>query len=176
MGKLSGRAGFLARIGLVSVCAVLAACFLSGRGNLLPFRWYHVLTDSMEPEIGTNSLVLVKTYREGMPVKKGDIITFRADRFGEEIVITHWFSHTEINEAGQTVYRTHPEGSDVPDAYETTSEDILGVYLFHIPYAGKIALFLKSPFGWLWLCQMTLIFLARAQIAARWEEAEACAL
>ena len=82
----------------------------------------------MESKIGTNSLVLVKTCDASTKIEKYDIITFLANRFGEKIVIMHRFSHTEMNEAGETVYRTHPEGSDTPDIYETKREDILGVY------------------------------------------------
>lgn len=138
--------------------------------NMIPYRFYNVLTDSMEPKIGTDSLVLVKTYNSNMKIKKDDIITFLANRFGEKIVIMHRFSHTETSENGETVYKTHPEGSDTPDIYETKREDILGVYLWHIPYAGKFVLFLKSAFGLLWLCQIIVILLIKELISAKWEE------
>ena len=102
-------------------------------------------------------------------MEKGRIITFLADRFGEKIIITHRFSHTETNEKGETVYRTYSEGSDALDVYGTKRDDILGVYLFHIPYAGKLILFLKSGFGLLWACQISVILLVKNLIAARWE-------
>ena len=98
----------------------------------------------MEPTIKTNSLVLVRTYDDSVQLEKGNIIAFRANRFGENIVIMHRFSHTETNADGQTVYRTYPEGSDALDVYETTVEISWGVYLFHIPYIGKFVLFAKS--------------------------------
>lgn len=144
-----------------------------------PFCIYNVLTDSMEPKIKPDSLILVKTYREGMTIKKGDIITFRAKRFGEDVIITHRFSHTEINGDGQIIYRTHPEQSEVLDPYETTQDDLLGIYIIHFPYIGKVPLFLKSSFGFLWLCEMLLILLVRQKILVRWETArpdEKCSL
>lgn len=113
--------------------------------------------------------MLVKTYDDSMKIEKDDIITFLANRFGEKIVIMHRFSHTEMNEAGEIVYKTHPEGSDSLDIYETKRDDILGVYLFHIPYVGKWILFLKSAFGRLWLCQMIVILLIKELISSRWE-------
>lgn len=136
----------------------------------LPFCIYNVLTNSMEPEIPSESLVLVKTYREGMLIKEGDIITFQAKRFGEDVIITHRFSHTETNEDGQLIYRTHPEQSETMDSYETTQDDLLGIYMFHLPYIGKVPLFLKSSFGFLWLCEVILILLVKEIVLVRLEE------
>lgn len=136
----------------------------------LPFCFYNVLTDSMEPNIKSDSLILVKTYREGMLIKEGDIITFHAKRFGEDVIITHRFSHTEINEEGQLIYRTHPEQSEVLDPYETTQHDLIGIYMFHLPYIGKVPLFLKSVFGFLWLCEIILILLIKELILVRLEK------
>ena len=89
-----------------------------------------------------------------------------------ETVIMHRFSHTETNKEKEVIYKTHPERSETLDIYETDSNDILGVYLWHIPYAGKFIMFLKSPFGLLWICQIILILLIKALISAMWEEKE----
>lgn len=71
------------------------------------------------------------------------------------------------------MYKTHPEGSETPDIYETKREDILGVYLWHIPKAGKLLLFLRSEFGLVWLCQALAILLIKAFVEAKWKEKEA---
>ena len=157
-------------MGVVSVL-ILCAVFLPDRyGAILPYRFYYVLTNSMEPTVATNSLVLVQSFEDQMPIRKGDIIVFRADRFGERVIMMHRFSHTERNSAGELVYRTHPEGSDTLDVYETKQEDILGVYLWHIPYVGKLILFLRSEFGLLWICQIIVILLIKGLVSARWEK------
>lgn len=39
-----------------------------------------------------------------------------------------------------------------------------------IPYIGKLFLFFKSFFGFLWICQMVVIFLMKAYVSAKWEE------
>ncbi len=143
--------------------------------QFFPYGFYHILTNSMEPTIKTNSLVFVRAYDDNIPLKKGNIIAFWANRFGERIVIMHRFSHTEINTEGQTVYRTHPEGSDTLDIYETKAEDLLGVYLFHIPYIGKFVSFAKSGFGLLWAFQVIAILLTRKLILTRWEEKQKAA-
>lgn len=161
--------------GVLSLLLFLGILFPNLSSSVFPYRFYHVLTNSMEPTIKTNSLVLVKGYDDSVSLEKDDIIVFWATRFGERIVIMHRFSHTETNEEGQTIYRTHPEGSDALDVYETKAEDLLGVYLFHIPYIGKFALFVKSGFGLLWVFQIAAILLTRKLILARWEEKQKAA-
>lgn len=154
---------------LLLVCNYIIPMFMD-REPL--FRFYRVLTNSMEPLITPDSLVCVKEYDGEAKLKENDIITFRANRFGEIITITHRYSHTEVNENGEIIYRTHPEASEVLDVYETTQEDILGVYLFHLPYGAKILLFFKSMFGVLWVCEVVTILLIKKMILARWAEQE----
>lgn len=166
-----GKIGFVTGIGLVSALILWTVFFPDTYGAILPYRFYYVLTNSMEPTVATNSLALVKTCEDSTQIQQDDIIVFRANRFGEAVTIMHRFSHTERNGAGELVYKTHPEESETPDIYETKREDILGVYLWHIPYAGKVVLFLKSEFGLLWICQIVVILLIKALVSARWEKA-----
>lgn len=169
--KVLKRAGFFLSAGTLSVLGICGMFFPEVYQDLIPYRVHYVLTDSMEPTIGTNSLVLVKQYTPDMELKEDDIITFLANRFGEELVIMHRFSHTEVNDQGELVYKTHPEGSRVPDMYDTKREDILGVYQFHIPYAGKFLLFLRSAFGFLWICQTVVILLIHEVVRSHWDRA-----
>lgn len=174
MLKKLGKASFITCVGILSFLILYTIFFPDVHIEIFPYRFYNVLTNSMEPKIGTNSLVLVKTYDERVKIEKDDIIIFFANRFGEKMIIMHRFSHTEMNEGGETVYKTHPEKSETLDIYDTKKEDILGVYLWHIPYAGKFILFLKSAFGLLWICQIMVIFLIKELISARWEEKQKC--
>lgn len=160
-----------------AVGVVLAGVFFPRMTEkYLPFRLYTVLTDSMAPAAPPMSLVLVRqvTPDEPLELEEGQIITCRAERFGKQIIQTHRFSHTEWDEElGQTLYRTHPQHTTVPDFYKTTRQDILGVYVFSVPYAGKIPLFLKSPWGLLLLAEEVTIFLLNQWVKARWEERDA---
>lgn len=171
MCKRLGKIGCMVYAGIMILLIGTGIFFPGVYEDVLPFRFYNVLTNSMEPKISTNSLVLVKAYKEGMDLE-GKIITFRAKRFGEDVVITHRFSHTEKNEDGQVIYRTHPEESEVLDPYMTVQEDILGVYVSHIPFVGKWSMFLRSPFGLIWLGEIMAILLIKRTILAFWEEKE----
>lgn len=162
---------------IFALCAVILSVYIfcwllfpDVHRSLFPYRFYNVLTNSMEPAIGTDALVLVKACTHETEIKEGDIITFHANRFGEQIVITHRFSHTQIDEQGETIYRTHPEGSSVLDVYETKRGDILGIYVCHIPRAGRLLSFLKSRFGVLWICQVILIVGINRLVSAMWKE------
>lgn len=172
MTKICRKIAFPLCVGILSILTICAVFFPGVHREIIPYRFYNVLTNSMEPTVKTHSLVLAKTYDDNIQIEKDDIIIFLANRFGEEIMIMHRFSHTEKNDEGEIIYKTRPEGSDMLDIYETRSEDILGVYLFHIPYAGKLMLFLKSPFGLLWFCQMISIFLINKFVSAKWEDSK----
>ena len=170
MFKKLSKIGFVICAGVVFALTLCAIFLPDTYRKIIPYRFHYVLTNSMEPTITPNSLVLVKTCDEHTQIEKDDILVFLATRFGEKITIMHRFSHTETNENGELVYKTHPEGSEIPDIYETKREDILGIYLWHIPYVGKLVLFLKSAFGWIWICEIILISLIRALLLAKWEE------
>lgn len=160
-------------LGLMSLC-LLAGLFLPRTAErFLPFRLYTVLTDSMSPDIPPMSLVLVRQLPSDAPLElePEQVITFRAERFGTEIIQTHHFSHTEWDEElGQTIYRTHPQNTKDLDFYKTTRDDILGVYVLSVPGLGKLLLFLKSPWGLILLGEEFLIFLANRLLRARWEK------
>ena len=110
-----------------------------------PYRIYTILTGSMEPILPVNSLVVVKSLQGTEPIS-GDIVTFHANRLGEDITLTHFFAKTEEKD-GNVYYRTHANGNETYDIYDTTYEDIKGTYVTHIPYIGRYVLFLGSPYG-----------------------------
>lgn len=138
--------------------------------SFVGYQFYTVLTDSMEPVIPTYSLVLSKILDPQDEVKPGEIVTFRADRFGKEMIFTHYLKQTETGEDGITYYRT--QGADAPhyDNYQTTREDLIGTYVFHIPYLGKIFLFLKSKYGLILAGELLVIWLVNITIKTRWKE------
>lgn len=138
----------------------------------LNYKFYTVLTNSMEPTIPTNSLVCVKAFEEDDIIKlePGEIITFHANRFGHDIILTHRFNKTEVDEEGNTIYRTNAEGKEILDAYETKRSDLIGTYVFHVPYFGKLMLFLKSKFSFVLYGELATIILINNLIKARLEE------
>lgn len=138
--------------------------------RVVGYRFYTVLTNSMEPVIPTYSLVFSKMIDEDDPLPPDTIVTFKANRFGQDILLTHYFRETMIGQDGNVYYRT--QGATAPDYdnYETSRSDIIGKYVFHIPYLGKIFLFLQSKFGFVMYAELFVIWLVNKTIKTRWDE------
>lgn len=115
--------------------------------KFLGYQTFVILTDSMEPVLPTGSAVLVKNLKDDEEPKEGDIVSFRVDRLGEDAVFTHYYRGIETEEDGSTRYLTQGATAERPDDYITHRQDVIGTYVFHIPYVGRIVLFLKSPFA-----------------------------
>lgn len=111
---------------------------------LVGYRFYTVVTGSMEPTIPTTSVVLTRCLRPGEEPVPGQILTFNADRLGEEIVLTHYLREVKPDETGRLRYYTQGENADRYDDYATYRGDLIGTYVFHIPYLAKIENFLVS--------------------------------
>ena len=115
------------------------------------FKPYIVVTESMEPVINVNDLVIVSNPKVD-ELEVGDIITFRADinYDGETEVVTHYImSITQDGEDYRIRTRRYfaDEADYSPDPWSLDQNSILGTYSFHIPWIGTIGQFAKSPFG-----------------------------
>ena len=100
------KAIFWVTIGLLLLCVGVYLLFPQEVGRRLPYRFYVVLSESMEPTIPAFSLVLVRQIPSDafLTLQPEQIITFQAERFGEEIIETHRFSH--IPDASGRYFRT----------------------------------------------------------------------
>ncbi|BDF33498.1 hypothetical protein CE91St62_15630 [Lachnospiraceae bacterium] len=127
--------------------------------ELTGFQTYVILTDSMEPTIPVGSLVIDRCLDDEDEIKENTIISFNVDRLGDDVIFTHYFKKKEVDESGKERYYTQAENADRYDDYKTYREDILGTYMFHIPYAGKVVQFLQSPFALLELGIILIILL-----------------
>lgn len=145
-------------IGILGLYIILMFTVPEKLNEFIGYRFCNILTGSMEPIIPTNSLVLVKILEEDEFIEQDAIITFQAERFKEPVLITHYFDHIEeLN--GEPYYRTHAYGVEQLDDFKTTREDIVGTYVFHIPYVGNLILFLKSPNAFVMYVMYSVIFL-----------------
>ena len=127
--------------------------------DIVGYQTFVILTDSMEPTIPVGSLVVSKNEEENQEISPDTIISFHVDRLGDDVIFTHYFKKKEVDESGKERYYTQAENADRYDDYKTYREDILGTYMFHIPYAGKVVQFLQSPFALLELGIILIILL-----------------
>lgn len=145
-------------------------------GEFVGYRTFVILTDSMEPTIPVGSLVISKNVKDAAEIPKDTIISFRVDRMGDEVVFTHYFKKRELDETGKVRYYTQAENADRYDDYTTYGEDVLGTYVFHIPYVGKFILFLQSPFALLELGIILFIMLINRILWEKFDREEKEAL
>lgn len=115
--------------------------------NITGYQTFVILTDSMEPTIPVGSLVVSRNIDDDEVIPKDTIISFRVKRFGEKVVFTHYFKKLQLDDTGRMRYLTQAENANRYDDYVTYREDILGTYVLHVPYIGKVVLFLQSPFA-----------------------------
>ena len=83
------------------------------------------------------SSAFVKTFKENEEPKNNTLISFRAERFGESVILTHMFVKSEVRNQ-ETFYITQAPDSSYYDTYETRHEDLVGSYLFHIVYGQGV--------------------------------------
>ena len=118
--------------------------------NVFGYKSYIIKTNSMEPTIGINDVVIAKKV-EKKEIKKGDVITFLQD--GE--VITHRI--TQIDDNGN--YTTKGDNNNIEDIFKITYENIEGKHILTIPYLGKIVQALDNKIVFLIITLIILIFM-----------------
>lgn len=132
--------------------------------NYLGFKSYVVVSNSMEPDININDLVVVvKTKEEKLEV--GDIISFytylptnQVDGLGNTIylksVVTHYLADIIVN-GDEITYKTHRAGvpansyddwNDINgDPTDITYSDIIGTVSFTVPSVGVVLKVFTNP-------------------------------
>ena len=112
-----------------------------------------VLTESMEPGLKVGDLIVVKTFN-AEKAKVNDIITFKNTN---NTLITHRIVDV-VDKKNDVFFQTKGDANNISDQDLIPKELVFGTLQFHIPKAGYIVSFLKSPPGLAIVA--TLLFLA----------------
>ena len=91
------------------------------------FRTYSILSGSMEPEINTGDLAIVKSVDAEDVKYEGKVVTHRV---------------VEKNEEG---FITKGDNNNTNDTEIVRGEDLIGKVLFHMPFLGYVTVFLSKP-------------------------------
>lgn len=119
--------------------------------KIFKFQPFIVVTESMEPLINVNDMVVVNTF-DIDKAEVGDIITFKADidYNGTDEVVTHYIYSIDRSKE-EAIIRTnrHYETDEAvtPDTWIIRSSDVIGAYKVHIPYVGLLIGFITSVYG-----------------------------
>jgi signal peptidase len=115
------------------------------------FKPFIVVTESMEPYINVNDVVIATSFNAD-EAEVGDIITFNADidYNGTMEVVTHYIY--EIDRSGdEVIIRTNRHFEDgetpIPDTWLIPASNVIGSMSYKIPYLGLVIGFVTSFYG-----------------------------
>jgi signal peptidase I len=112
------------------------------QSSIWGFKVMTVLTGSMAPDIQPGDVIVVKPIKpENAQVK--DVITYRNSN---NTLITHRIVN-RVEKQNQLFFQTKGDANNVNDERLVSSNQLVGSLLFHLPKAGYVADFIKSPMG-----------------------------
>lgn len=112
--------------------------------TLFGYRFYYVLTDSMEPDIKEGSFILVKE-TDFNELKVGDVISFVSrDPDIEGEINSHRIYSIDKNEKGVTELTTKGSNNPIPDEYKVYEDDIKGKVVYDSYTIGTFFEFLSD--------------------------------
>lgn len=118
--------------------------------SILGFTPLTVISGSMSPGIETGDMVVI--IRNNSSIKPGDIITYRLD----DILVTHRVKEVSMDDAKE-VFVTQGDANSVSDYKTVNQSQIVGKYLFRIPFGGYIKVCLRGMPGILILLGLVLV-------------------
>lgn len=104
--------------------------------ELFGYKFYTILSGSMESEINIGDVVVIK---KGEDFNKGDIIAFH----NQGIITVHRINDIVDND-GETLYKTKGDNNNAEDPDPVKKSEIEGTCVFIIPFIGKIAIFIYN--------------------------------
>lgn len=106
--------------------------------TLFGYRFYYVLTGSMEPDIKKGSFIVAKEIPFD-ELKVGDTISFVSDDPDiEGMINSHNIYSIDTNDNGVTEITTKGAANPTPDDYKVYEEDVKGKVVFDSYPIGKV--------------------------------------
>lgn len=157
----SGLINFLSIVMILFSVVVLLNVVMTKSGeipNVAGFSMLRVLTGSMEPEIPTDSIIVVRR-TEPEEVQVGDVISFySSDPSLGGAVNTHRVLEIK-EENGLLVYTTKGDANHITDNYPPNEKDLIGVVIFSSALLGAFIRLLSNPVIFLPLVLLPLLIL-----------------
>lgn len=122
--------------------------------SFLNMEMYTVISDSMEPRLSKNDIIIVKKGYPNDKFKIGNIITYKR-KDGE--IITHRIKEI-ISSNLQNAYITQGDNNETPDEDVVTYEMIIGKVIYTMPNFGNVLKLLKNK-AFFTLCIIVLILI-----------------
>ncbi|MCR4760922.1 MAG: signal peptidase I [Oscillospiraceae bacterium] len=143
---------------LIVLFAVLFAADKSPSKSVFGFRYYVVLTPSMEPELSPGDMVFVKI-TDSASIQVNDVITFNPSG-SNDAYLTHRVVEKLDNfeGSGVTCFRTKGDANDTADSFLIDESRVVGKVKFHIPKLGTVLRFIQLR--WYFIVPLVILFFA----------------
>ena len=133
---------YLLAVGII-IAALLFASSNTPDKSLFGYRYYTVLTPSMEPTYSEGDMVFVKI-ENADSINVGDVITFNPSS-DSDAYLTHRVTEKLVNYQGTgvTCFRTKGDANDTEDSFLLDEDRVIGRVRFSIPKLGSIVRFIQ---------------------------------
>lgn len=117
--------------------------------SLFGFRAYVCMSDSMKAtDFAAGDVVVVKEV-EPSTLVKGDIIAYvSSDAASQGKTITHKIRNIKSLYGAEPTFVTYGTTTGMNDKEDVTYSQVVGKYVFHIPFLGNIFIFLQTILGY----------------------------
>ena len=129
-------------IGIMIVIAFIITILPLTVPKVFGYQIYGILSNSMEPEIMTGSVVYVQDVDAG-DIQVGDVITYKMDA-KSNVVATH---RVEAINNEKSTFTTKGDNNTSVDAQPVSFDRLLGKVVFSLPLLGYISLEIQSSSG-----------------------------
>ncbi len=123
--------------------AVIFAQDRSPSKSIFGYRYYTVLTASMEPELSVGDFIIVKL-TDAEDIEVGDVITFNPSS-DSEAYLTHRVTEKieDYEGTGVTCFKTKGDNNDTEDSFLLDESRIIGTVQLHVPILGYAIRFIQ---------------------------------
>jgi len=147
---------YLLAVGII-VAALLFAASNSPNKSLFGYRYYTVLTPSMEPAYKVGDMVFVKIENADV-INVGDVITFNPSSDGGAY-LTHRVTEKieDYEGSGVTCFRTKGDANDSEDTFLIDEGRVIGRVKLGIPKLGYVVRF--AQLRWYFIVPLIILVL-----------------
>lgn len=127
----------------ILIAAILFAFNTSPNKSIFGFRYYTILTESMEPELSVGDLIFVQI-KDAENINVNDVITFNPSS-DSDAYLTHRVTEKieDYQGTGVTCFKTKGDANDTGDSFLIDESRVIGTVSFHILGLGYIVRFVQ---------------------------------
>jgi signal peptidase len=148
----------------VVACAAAVALAV-GLPHAFGFKSFTVMSGSMEPAIGTGSVVVERPIAP-REARVGDVVTFK-DPEGGERLITHRVVRVRLS-GGTASFVTRGDANNTVERWDVPADGSIGRVAYHVPEVGYLMAYAGGRDGRLLLIALPALLLAAFEVARIW--------